>query len=560
MKTYLQRAGFFFRYAWLFSLFINVTLLLSPLYMLQVYDRVLASRSLPTLAMLTLGVALGYLVYIGLETLRSRVLVQAGLALDGLLCTPVLDGVFKKAARLGGPRHATALRDVAVLRQYLTGNGLFAFFDAPWGIAFLAIIFIIHWMLGLAALFGMLLLLGIAYIDDRSTRGPLQDANALSRDLGRYADGAVRNADVIEAMGMRGRFIERWNERNAAVLAAQNTASNRAGGLVALSKGLRQLLQSAMLGLGAYLVITENLSSGTMIAATLLLGKATAPLELAIAGWKGFVEARAAYGRLDGLLKESAGEAPQVQLPAPTGAYRLEHVSFAAGAGQPLILKDVSFELEAGGCLAIIGPSAAGKSTLVRIMLGLWQPLAGSVRLDGARLADWSSATLGPQLGYLPQDTELLAGTVAENIARLAPASASSDAVVAAARLAGAHDMVLQLPQGYDTPIGDGASSLSGGQRQRIGLARALFGEPRVVVLDEPNSNLDSEGESALVEAIKRLKARGATVVFVTHKPSLLNQADKVLVLDGGSVLAFGARDVVLARMQTPAAVMERVA
>ena len=560
MKTYLQRAAFFFRYAWLFSLFINLTLLLSPLYMLQVYDRVLASRSLPTLAMLTLGVALGYVVYICLETFRSRILVQAGLALDGLLSSPVLDAVFQKAVRLGGPRHATALRDVAVLRQYLTGNGLFAFFDAPWGIAFLAIIFVIHWVLGLAALFGMLILLGIAFVDDRSTRGPLQEANSLSRDLGRYVDGAVRNADVIEAMGMRGRLIARWSERNAAVLAAQNTASNRAGSLVALSKGLRQLLQSGMLGLGAYLVITENLSAGTMIAATILLGKATAPLELAIAGWKGFIEARAAYGRLDGLLQAGSGEAPQVQLPAPAGAFRLEHVSFGAGTGQPLILKNISFELEAGGCLAIIGPSAAGKSTLVRVMLGLWQPQAGTVRLDGARLSDWSSATLGPQLGYLPQDTELLAGTVAENIGRLAPAAASSDAVVAAARLAGAHDMVLQLPQGYDTPIGDGASSLSGGQRQRIGLARALFGEPRVVVLDEPNSNLDSEGESALVEAIKSLKARGATVIFVTHKPSLLNQADKVLVLDGGSVLAFGARDVVLARMQAPAAVVERVA
>ena len=315
-----------------------------------------------------------------------------------------------------------------------------------------------------------------------------------------------------------------------------------------------------MLGLGAYLVITENLSSGTMIAATLLLGKATAPLELAIAGWKGFIDARAAYARLDGLLREGAGAARRCSCPRRRALSRLEHVSFGAGAGQPFILKDVSFELEAGGCLAIIGPSAAGKSTLVRVMLGLWQPQGGSVRLDGARLSDWTSSALGPQLGYLPQDTELLAGTVAENIARLAPSAANSAAVVAAARLAGAHDMILQLPRGYDTPIGDGASSLSGGQRQRIGLARALFGEPRVVVLDEPNSNLDSEGESALVDAIKGLKTRGATVVFVTHKPSLLNQADQVLVLDGGQVLAFGARDAVLARMQSPAVAVERVA
>lgn len=553
MKTTLHRVAFFFRYTWLFSLFINLTLLLSPLYMLQVYDRVLTSRSLPTLAMLTLGVSLGYLVYTGLEMLRSRLLVQAGLALDGLLSTRILDTVFERAAQPGGARHAGAIRDLAVLRQTLTGNSLFAFFDAPWGIAFLAIIFIIHWALGLTALLGMLLLLGMAWIDDRRTRPLLLQANALSRESGRAIDAAVRNAEVIQALGMRARVVQRWGQRNAQVLALQAAASNRAGTIVATSKGLRQGLQTAMLGLGAYLVITENLSSGTMIAATILLGKATAPLELAIAGWKGFVEARAAYARLDALLKANQPAATALPLPAPSGGLQVDRLVFGAGPGQPVILKGVSFTLAAGDCLALIGPSAAGKSTLVRLLAGIWQPQSGSVRLDGANLADWPALALGPHLGYLPQDIELLAGTVAENIARMGPAAEQAEAVIAAARLAGAHDMILRLPHGYDSLIGDGGAALSAGQRQRIGLARALYGPPALVLLDEPNANLDADGEAALTEALKALKVLGRTVVFVTHKPALLDQADQVLVLDAGAVLAFGPRDAILAKLRLPA-------
>jgi PrtD family type I secretion system ABC transporter len=301
------------------------------------------------------------------------------------------------------------------------------------------------------------------------------------------------------------------------------------------------------------LVITENMSSGTMIAATILLGKATAPLELAVAGWKGFVEARAAYDRLDTMLKTMADATATVRLPAPAGALTVERVVFGVGGGMPPILKGISFSLTAGECLAVIGPSAAGKTTLVRVLLGLWRPQSGSVRLDGASLADWPSELLGPHLGYLPQDIELLAGTVAENIARLGSVSDNSEAVVAAARLAGAHEMILHLPKGYDTDLGDAGTTLSGGQRQRIALARALFGKPRLVVLDEPNSNLDSEGELALVEAMRTLKAMGTTLVFVTHKSSLLNHADKVLVLEAGNVRAFGPRETILTKLQLPA-------
>ena len=554
LKPYLQRVAFFFRYAWLFSLFINLTLLLSPLYMLQVYDRVLTSRSLPTLAMLTLGVALGYVIYAGLEALRSRILVQASRALDSVLTEPALNKMFTAAAQPGGARHAGAVRDVAVLRQYLTGNGLFAFFDAPWGLVFLAIIFVVHWAMGLTALLGMLLLVGLTVLDDRRTRALLLAANQLSREAGRAIDGSLRNAEVIKALGMQGAVSARWQRLNTKVLDTQSAASDRAGAVVAASKGVRQLLQTLMLGLGAYLVITENLSSGTMIAATILLGKATAPLELAIGGWKGFVEARAAYLRLDALLKPEAAEGTAVSLPPPLGRLQVERVVFSPGAAQPPILKGVSFDVSPGECLAVIGPSAAGKSTLVRVLLGIWQPQSGAVRLDGASLADWPSARLAQYLGYLPQEVELLSGTVGENIARMADAQACSEQVVQAARMAGAHEMILRLPQGYETQVGEGGITLSGGQRQRIGLARAVLGLPRLVVLDEPNSNLDTEGEAALVEAMGALKTAGSTVVFVTHKPSLLDLADRVLVLGSGTVLAHGPRDEIRAKLRLSSA------
>lgn len=552
MKIYLQRAAFFFRYAWLFSLFINLTLLLSPLYMLQVYDRVLTSRSLPTLAMLTLGVTLGYVTYACLEALRSRILVQASRALDALLTAPVLDQIFGSAAQPGGQRHASATRDVAVLRQYLTGNGLFAFFDAPWGLIFLAIIFIVHWAMGVTALVGMLVLVGLTVLDDRRTRKLLLEANQSSRDAARAMDGLLRNAEVIKALGMQSAVGSRWQRLNASTLDIQSAASGRSGSIVAASKGVRQLLQTFMLGLGAYLVIKENLSSGTMIAATILLGKATAPLELAIGGWRGFIEARAAYMRLDALLATAAPSASAVALPAPAGHLQVERAVFSHVAGGPPVLKGISFDVQPGECLAVIGPSAAGKSTLVRLLLGIWKPQSGTIRLDGANLADWPREELAPYLGYLPQEVELLEGTVGENIARMGDPAASSEQVVEAARMAAAHDMILRLPQGYETRIGDAGLRLSGGQRQRIGLARALFGQPRLVVLDEPNSNLDSEGETALVDALRALKQAGRTVIFVTHKPSLLDLADRVLVLGAGAVLAHGPRDEIRAKLRVP--------
>jgi len=533
-------------------MFVNLAMLTLPLYMLQVYDRVLTSRSLPTLLMLTLGAGFVYVVYAVLEWLRSRILVQASMALDALLTCRILADVVSRAALPGGERHAGAVRDVATLRQYVTGTGLFAFFDAPWSIVFLAVIFAIHVWLGITALLGMAILITLARADERRTRRLLVDANTKARKAGRDADAAARNAEVIEAMGMRSAVLARWSKDNDEVIGLQSLASERSASVIAASKGIRQLLQVVMLGVGAFLVITQNLSAGTMIAATILLGRATAPLELAIAGWKGFVDVRAAWARLTTVIERSADQSDSLQLPPPAGAISCERVVYAPDAGQPPAIKGVSFDVRPGECVAIIGPSAAGKSTLLRVLLGLWRPQSGCVRLDGADISEWPREALAPHLGYLPQDVELLSGTVAENIARMAPVAQRSAEVVAAAELAGAHDMILRLPRGYDTEIGDGGAVLSGGQRQRIGLARALLGRPRIVVLDEPNASLDTEGEVALTAAIKSLKSLGSTVIFVTHKPSLLMDADRVLVLGGGAVLAYGPRDDVMLKLATP--------
>ena len=518
--------------------------------MLQIYDRVLTSRSLPTLIMLSIGMLIALIIYTILETLRSRILVQAGLALDSLLSPQVLNESFARQSTDTNKQNNTPTRDVAVVRQYLTGNGIFAFFDAPWAIVFLAIIFIMHWMLGVTALFGMIVLFGLAILDERKTRHLLLEANVVARQSNQYIESALRNKDTITAMGMRQAVIDRWQRINHKVLHAQATASDKSGLFLASTKGIRTLLQSLMLGLGAYLVITENLSSGIMIAATILLGKATAPIELAISGWKGFIDARASYHRLNSLLNQQHAQKKTINLPHPIGNISAERIVFKATEETPPIIKGLSFQLNSGESLAIIGPSAAGKSTLLKLLIGIWQPQSGEVRIDGANIKDWSDLTLGQYLGYLPQDIALLSGTVAENIARMQDATANSEAVIEAAKLAGAHEMILKLPKGYDTELGENATALSGGQRQRIGLARALFKTPKVIILDEPNSNLDNDGEVALIEAIKQLKILKSTVIFVTHKPSLVNYAEKLMILDSGNIVAYDAREIVLAQMQ----------
>jgi PrtD family type I secretion system ABC transporter len=532
----------YFFYAGIFSLAINVLLLVPPLYMLQVFDRVLASRSAETLAVLTTAAIVGLLVMALLDVLRARLLTAAGAALDRRLGPRVLDGLLEQTARLSGAAYLNGLRDVNTLRAFLGGTGLVTFFDAPWLPFFLLVIFLFHPVLGAVACAGAIAMLVLAVLNEWLTRKPLEGAQAQARRAGRFIDANVRNAEVVSALGMLPAVSRRWERLNDAALAEQARAGRLASFFSGWTKFTRQFIQLAMLGIGAWLVVGQDVTAGVMIAATILLGRALAPVETLVAGWRGLVEARSAWRRLDQLLSASAEKEPHTELPAPVGRLEVERVVF--GFKDKAILRGASFKLEPGEALGLIGPSASGKSTLARLIVGVWRPSAGVVRLDGADLAGWPRERLGPHLGYLPQDVELFGGTVAENIARLAEPDAAE--VIRAAQRAHVHELILRLPAGYDTEIGESGQALSPGQRQRIALARALYGNPRLVVLDEPNANLDRDGEEALLRCLQGLKKDGVTVVVVAHRPSLLHGVDKMLVLREGMVERFGPRAEVM--------------
>ena len=547
----------FFVTAGVFSFFINALMLVPAIYMLQVYDRVLVSRNETTLYMLTLIVIGFYVVMGGLEWLRSRLMVQAGLRLDAELNDKVLSSAFRQNLRQSGASADQPLGDLATVRQFLTGNGLFAFFDAPWAPLFIGVIFLMHPLLGLVSLIGALVLLGLALLTEYRTQKPLAAANQAAIAANQYATNSFRNAEVIEAMGMFPALRTRWYALHSRMLALQAVASERAGSISAATRFTRISLQSLILGFGALLVIAGEITPGVMIAASILMGRALAPVEQAIGAWKQFVASRSAHGRLKTLLADHTPREPRLSLPQPRGEYRVESVVAAAPGGSVPILKGVSLAIPQGTVVGVIGPSGSGKSTLARLLVGVWGAASGKVRLDGADVHAWDKAELGPWIGYLPQDVELFDGTVAENIARFG--ELDSEAIVQAATLAGVHDMILHLPQGYDTPIGNAGCALSGGQRQRIALARALYGNPSVVVLDEPNSNLDDVGETALVAAVKQLKAAGRTVVLITHRTSVLSVIDSLLVLRDGQVHAYGPPAEVLAALNQ-AAQKERAA
>jgi len=549
MREYLDKCKFFFLHAGVFSFFINLLLLTSPLYMLQMFDRVIGSRSNETLVLLTLAAAGAILVWAVLEMLRSRLLMRAGVALDRLIGEKVLAELLKNSTAPGGNPYPHGLRDASTLRGFLTGQGIVAFFDAPWAPFFLIIIYLFHPVFGIIATVGMLILFGLALLDEKITKKPLTEASTQGRRTGQFVDLAMRNAEVVKAMGMLPAVRQRWNVLNLATGDLQMLARNRAGNIVAATKFVRLMLQIVMLAFGAYLVIDQHVTPGIMMAATLILGRAMAPVEMAIGGWKNLVEARGAYERLDKLLTAARRqEEESLELPAPQGRLSVEKVIFGPSLAQ-LILRGVSFELAAGESLGLVGPSGAGKSTLARLIIGVWSPLSGAVRLDGANINEWNREHLGSFVGYLPQDVELFAGTVAENIARLGDPAANGEEIVAAAQRAFAHDMILRLSNGYDTQIGEGGVILSGGQRQRIALARALFGNPRLVLLDEPNSSLDTEGELALMQAMRKMKQDGVTLIVITHKPSILVNIDKVLVLQNGQVDKYGPRPEMMEKM-----------
>jgi PrtD family type I secretion system ABC transporter len=533
----------------LFSGIVNVLMLTGSFFMLEIYDRVLPSRSVPTLVGMGVLVAVLYLAQAAVDLLRMRVLTRIGGLLDASLGGPVFAMIVAlplRAATRGN--HLQAIRDLDTVRLYLSGLGPTALFDLPWMPLYLAIIYSFHPMLGHTALAGAALLIALTLVTEWLTRQPSAEAAVIGASRTRLGEASVRNAEVLTAMGLATRMGECWREISHDYIASQERASDVGGGLGAVSKVLRMMLQSGMLGLGAYLVIRQEATAGIIIAGSILTSRALAPVELAIAHWKGFVGARQSWSRLEQLMKLMPVLEPPLPLPAPEATLILEAVSVVAPGGQRLIVQDISLRLNAGQGLGIIGPSASGKSSLVRSIVGAWQPARGKVRLDSSALDQWSAAELGRHIGYLPQDVELFAGTVAQNIARF-DADADARDIIAAAKDAGIHELITTLEDGYSTQIGEQGAVLSAGQRQRIALARALFGDPFLVVLDEPNSNLDAEGEAALTRAIRGVRERGGIVIVVAHRPSALAALDMVLAIANGRQQAFGPKDEVLPKV-----------
>ena len=541
----------YFIYAGLFSAAVNLLMLVPVIYMLQVYDRVVSSGSYSTLAMLTLLMVALTAALGGFEWVRSMILIAASNRIEKNLRRRVSDATFKRALLTGGAvSNSQPLSDLSSLRQFLTGNGLFAFFDAPWFPIYVFVMFMFHPLFGYAAIFAGIVMVALAYTTEKVTSKKLQDANSQSNWINNQVNGTLKNSEVIAAMGMADDLRHRQEKRFDQVLTLQTDASRSAGLLQSLSKTFRMIMQSLLLGLGALLALRQEISPGMMIAGSLLLGRALAPIDMLVGTWKGFTLARGQYDRLGQLLNQIPKDADTMSLPAPTGKLSAEQVMVVPPGSKNIVVRGVNMELNAGEALGIVGPSASGKSCLARALLGIWPTYSGKVRLDGADIFAWDRTELGPYIGYLPQDIELFDGSISENICRFG--DVDPDKVVEAARTAGVHDLILHLPQGYDTVIGGSGGILSGGQRQRIGLARAIYGSPKYLVLDEPNSNLDDQGERELVEAIRRIKSEGATVIIITHRTMVLQCVDKILVMRDGAASHFGPRDQVLAALAAP--------
>lgn len=548
VKSAIGKSRLAFLGVGMFSAIINILVLTGSMYMLQVYDRVLPSRSVPTLIGITLLLLVLYAAYGALDFARMRVLSRIGLGIDRQLRARVMDAVLLVPIRgKPGMDALQPVRDLDQIRSFLSGLGPTALFDMPWLPVYIGLIYLLHPMLGLFAIGAAILLVALTLLTELKTRKPSKDAIKSSSQRHAFSEAARRNAEVIQAMGLGSRVVGNWEKVNERYLRDQLSMTDAGGGIGSISKVLRLLMQSGILGLGAYLAIKGELSAGSLIAGSVILSRALAPIEVAIGNWKGFVGMRQSIARLDVLLSALPSRDVTMALPRPVASLEVKELSVAPPGETLPTISNVSFRLEAGDGLGVIGPSAAGKSTLVRALVGTWVPLprGGSVRVDGATLDQWAPEAIGRDIGYLPQDIELFDGTVAENISRLDP-QASSDAVIAAARLAGIHDIIVRLAEGYQTRIGEGGMKLSAGQRQRVALARALYGDPFLVVLDEPNSNLDTQGDMALTSAIRSVRDRGGIVIVVAHRPSALAGLDKVLALARGQVQAFGPRDEVL--------------
>ena len=535
----------YFITAALFSLAINLLYLASPLYMLQVYDRVISSASHLTLVMLTIALLVAFVALAGLDAVRARILTRASVRLDRLMAPRIMTATVERAQESGA--RSQFLRDFDTFRQFITGHGIHAIFDLPWTPIYIGVIVMLHPLLGAFAFGCAIILVCMALVNEWLVRGPLGEANeASTRNYG-FTEMSLRNTEVIRALGMTDGLLRRWSRDRYRMLERQVAASDRAAVIQSIIRFLRLSMQSLILGLGAYLVIERSVTVGAMFAASLLLGRALQPVEQIVGSWRNLVSARSAFHRVRELLTSHPPQDARLSLPRPSGKMQVDNLTcIVSGVTRP-ILRGVTFKIEPGDVLGVIGPSGSGKSTLARHMVGVLTPYAGSVRLDGADVCQWPSGSRGQHVGYLPQNIELFADTVANNISRFQ--AGDDEEIIKAAQLAGLHDLILQLPNGYETHVGEGGAVLSGGFRQRIALARAVYGSPSIVVLDEPNSNLDADGDAALAECILRLKSRGTSIVMISHRPSALNVVDKLLVIREGVVELFGPRSDVLQRL-----------
>jgi ATP-binding cassette subfamily C protein len=547
MRSIFSGCRRYFATALIFSFAINLLYLAAPLYMLQLYDRVISSASHVTLAMLTIVLLFCLVTLASLDFVRTRVLMRAGMRLDRLMAGRVLSATVETSAKGATPTSQT-LRDFDSFRGFVTGSGITAIFDLPWAPIYIFVIFLLHHWLGAFALGSALILIALAIFGQWRVRGPLAEANTTASRNYAFTDMSLRNAEVVRAMGMMGGLLQRWARDRNQALEQHVSATDRAAHNASIVRFLRMAMQSLILGLGAYLVIDRSVTVGVMFAASILLGRALQPVELMVGGWRNMLSARNAFHRIKALLTTFPPAAPTLALPQPAGRLSVEGLMYGIPGAPNTILRGVTFKIEAGEILGVIGPSGAGKSTLARQIIGVLAPSVGAVRLDGADVSSWPREALGRYLGYLPQDIELFADTVATNISRFRPDDEDS-AVVEAAKLAGVHEQILRLPKGYETNVGNGGAVLSGGIRQRIGLARAVYNNPSFVVLDEPSSNLDTEGDASLQTCITELKQRGTTVVIISHRPQTIAIADKLLIMRDGAVELFGPRNEVVSKL-----------
>ena len=551
-RSELTRTLRLFKYEFLivglFSMVANLLMLAPTLYMLQVYDRVLVSRSELTLIFVSLITLFLFGVMAFSEWARSRLLVRIGVRLDAALGTRVFNASFEANLSRSGAAAQRSFQDLIELRQFVTGNGTLAFFDVPWMPVYLAVLFFLHPFLGWVALAFTLVQLALAWFGHRNTVAPADAASKAGQAANLFLQTKLRNTEVVESMGMLGGLQKRWAERHAHYMEQQGASQALSHRISAISKWVRYCQQSFALAAGALLVIDGQLTAGAMIAANVLMGRALAPIDQLVGTWRGFLSARNAFERLESLLEAHPERDPALTRVAPRGALRLQQVVASAPGRKEPILKGVDLQADVGTVTVVLGPSGSGKSTLARVLMGIWPDVRGEVLLDERPLSGWDRAELGPHVGYLPQDVEMFDGTIAENIARFS--DVDSEKVIAAARSAGLHEMILRFPKGYDTPMGEAGGLLSGGQRQRVGLARALYGNPAVIVLDEPNANLDDAGEAALMQAVREFKAKGRTIFLITHRPGAIAVADQLVVLQDGRVQAQGPRDAVLAQLQ----------